>query len=74
MERVSNYNIYLNLKKNENKYLLIQGYRGSFDVVDDFVAEKLIKAEKDSSFLSEFDKDVYDVLKKRGYITEKSIV
>lgn len=73
MERVSNYNIYLNLKKNENKYLLIQGYRGSFDVVDDFVAEKLIKAEKDSSFLSEFDKDVYDVLKKRGYITEKSI-
>ncbi len=74
MERVSNYNIYLNLKKNENKYLLIQGYRGFFDVVDDFVAEKLIKAEKDSSFLSEFDKDVYDVLKKRGYITEKSIV
>lgn len=46
MCRVSKNNIYLKLKKDPEKYLLVQGYRGSFDVVDRSIAEALCNGEK----------------------------
>jgi len=72
MYRVSKYNIYLKMKKTPGKSLLIQGNRGSFDSVDDSIAEILEKGEKDSSVLDSISSENVEILSKRGYITELS--
>ncbi len=72
MSRVSNYNIYLKMKKQIGKYLVIQGYRGSFDVIDESIAEILERAEKDSSLLDSISPENKEILSKRGYITDLS--
>ncbi|NLL70628.1 MAG: radical SAM protein [Epulopiscium sp.] len=70
MFRVSHYNIYLPMKKQSENYLIVQGYRGSFDVVDKSIAKVLMKGEKDPSYLNEISEENLAVLSKRGYITE----
>ena len=45
--RVSPYNTYLKLNKIPGKSLIIQGYRGSFDVVDDHIADILRNEPED---------------------------
>lgn len=69
MCRVSKNNIYLKLKKNPEKYLIVQGYRGSFDIVDKSIAEILIDSEKDIEGLKDLSEDNKETLIKRGYLT-----
>lgn len=70
MMRVSKYNIYLKMRKNPENYLLVQGYRGSFDVVEEKIAKILEKGEKERKFLDKLDEETRKILLKRGYITE----
>lgn len=70
MYRVSKYNIYLKMKKNPNRNLIIQGVRGSFDIVDDSIRELLETGETDSSLLESMSPDNINILANRGYITE----
>ncbi|WP_041715193.1 hypothetical protein [Acetivibrio clariflavus] len=72
MYRVSEYNIYLKMKKEPDKNLIIQGIRGSFDVVDDSIVEILKKAEKDKEALNSLSKENIEILEKRGYITKST--
>lgn len=72
MYRSCKYNIYLKLKKNKNLNLIVQGYRGSFDIVNDNIVKVLKEAEEEPSVLDKLEKDELDILKKRGYVTELS--
>lgn len=72
MNRASKYNIYLKLGKKENKNLIVQGYRGSFDVVNDNIVEILKEAEEDYTVLNKLSAEDLEVLKKRGYVTEQN--
>lgn len=72
MKRVSNYNIYLQMKDQKKRYLLVQGYRGSFDIVDETIAELLQNGETDSACLDEISEANQKILEKRGYITNLS--
>ncbi|MEK4046630.1 radical SAM protein [Paenibacillus sp. FSL H8-0048] len=67
--RVSKYNIYLEMKRDQNKKLMIQGIRGAFDIVDHSIAEILEKGEADSSVLDAISIEDKEVLANRGYIT-----
>lgn len=58
------------MKKNSEKNLIIQGVRGSFDIVDDSISEILEKGERDSSVLDSISPENLEILSKRGYITE----
>lgn len=69
MCRVSKNNIYLKLKKDPEKYLLVQGYRGSFDVVDRSIAEALCNGEKNLEYLKTLSDEDREILTKRGYLT-----
>ena len=71
MLRVSNFNIYLDMKNDDN-YLLIQGARGAFDIVDKSVVKILEQALDDTERLNGLEEDIKKVLEKRGYITELS--
>lgn len=51
MERVSSYVIPIKLEEQEGKYLLIQGYTGAIDIVQEEVALKL--KDNDLTDLSE---------------------
>jgi len=73
MYRLSGYNIYLEMKN--QKYLLVQGMYGSFDVVDETIYSLLIFCRDENNGIvneDKFDDDTLKSLKKRGYITELS--
>ncbi len=70
--KVSKYNIYTKLKKQNNKYLIIQGIKGSFDIVDDTIATILKGAEKNELLLDKIPVETIAVLKERGYLVESS--
>ncbi len=72
MLKVSKHNIYLKMKKQPEKFLIIQGYRGSFDIVEDKIALILEEAEKDEKYLDKLSIENLEILKKRGYLTDKS--
>lgn len=68
MYRVSEYNIYIPMKKS-NDYLLVQGARGAFDIVNADIVNALKNFDSDS-----YEDDMtlvenFDTLVKRGYIT-----
>ena len=67
MERVSSYVIPIKLEEQEGKYLLIQGYTGAIDIVQEEVALKL----KDND-LTDLSENTLRILQKRGYITNKT--
>lgn len=67
--RVSNYNIVLPFK-NRNDYLIIQGGRGSFDVVDKNIADCMNgEASLEDSGIT---KENLQTLARRGYITNQT--
>lgn len=72
MMKVSKHNIYLKMKKQPGRYLMVQGYRGAFDVVEGEIAQTLREAEKDHTRLNNISEENIESLKKRGYITEKT--
>lgn len=69
MPRVSDYNIYLPLKKSSD-YLLIQGAKGSFDIVEPRIVDTLKNFENKSELRNQIPQEDLDVLLRRGYITE----
>lgn len=68
--RVSKYNIYFPLS-NENKYLIIQGIFGAFDIVESELA-MLLKNDNVKEICRLYSSDIQEKLLKRGYITVKS--
>lgn len=70
MYRVSKYNIYLEMRKNPNKKLIIQGIRGSFDIVDHSISEILENGVADSSTLDLISPENMEILMNRGYVTQ----
>ena len=70
--RVSKYNIYNKLKSFPDKWLIVQGGRGSFDVIDNRTASILVSSETQPKELSAFDSTLRETLLQRGYITELS--
>lgn len=70
--RVSKYNIYIKLKHVEHTWLIIQGTRGSFDLVDDDIIAILKEGEKNSEVLVQISQEQREILNSRGYITELS--
>ena len=71
MLRVSKFNIYLDMMENDN-YLIIQGVRGAFDIVEKSVVEKLEEALLEPDKLEEIPEDSKNILIRRGYITNLS--
>lgn len=70
-KRVSQYNSYLRLNRIPGKSLIIQGYRGSFDVVDNEVAD-ILKSEPEDIENCGISPEMAEKLVSRGYITEFS--
>ena len=68
--RMSNYTIPIQLKNEENKYVLIHGYTGAMDVVTKSLYDKLKMISTSSNNLSS---ELLQTLIKRGYITTKTI-
>lgn len=67
--KVSDYNIYVEL--DDKKDVIIQGYRGSFDIVDKEITGILKHSEKEVGNLKKLDSNSYEILLNRGYITNK---
>ncbi len=71
MNRLSHYNIYLEMKNGEG--LLIQGMYGSFDVVEPDIYAALRRIREEQSGMvrdGRFPEDILAAMKRRGYITE----
>lgn len=70
--RVSSYVIPIKLEDEINKYMLMHGYTGAIDIVEQDVATKL--AHHQSEFIddSSFDEETGKYLIQRGYLTTKS--
>lgn len=71
--RVSQYNIYNKLKQNDNTWLIIQGVKGSFDLVDGEIVKILKSSETNQNDLNALREDQKVLLLDRGYITQKSV-
>lgn len=66
-ERVSSYVIPIKLEKGNGKYILIHGYTGAIDIVNESVVLKL----KDNN-VNDFSENTLQALRERGYITSKT--
>jgi uncharacterized protein len=69
MFRVSDYNIYLPLNDSDD-YLIVQGAKGSFDIVDKGTVETLQADGREIENRDRISQENFDILIKRGYITE----
>ena len=65
--RVSSYMIPVKLESKKDKYMLIHGYTGAMDIVD-----KNVVLELNAGNIDIFSKDTLIILRKRGYITERT--
>ena len=68
MYRVSGYNIYLPLKKSDD-YLLVQGAKGSFDIVNQELVDAIKNFDPENYENDPVIMENLDALIKRGYIT-----
>ncbi len=68
--RTSSYTISINLKDESKRYMLIHGYTGAIDVVNEDIATKLIQHDNINEDI--FSPTTLQILEKRGYITVKS--
>lgn len=69
--RKTNYLIYSFLPDKE-KAILVHGYTGAFDLVDKDVLEYLLEFEKGQERKGLIDGATIEILKNRGYLTEKT--
>lgn len=67
--RLSSYTISVKLEIEPNKYMLVHGYTGAIDLVDEDVWNQL-KNYSQNSILSQ---DAIDMLRQRGYLTDKTL-
>ncbi|WP_163192152.1 radical SAM/SPASM domain-containing protein [Clostridium thermarum] len=70
--RVSNYIIPLKTKGKNDEFLLIHGYSGAIDVVSPDIYELLMSAKENPEELTKLTHENLDILKKRGYVTDRS--
>ncbi|MEN2774754.1 radical SAM protein [Acetivibrio clariflavus] len=70
--RVSDYNIYIPIGNDTKEYLMVHGYSGAVDVVPEHIAKLIMNAANNQESLLEIPEDICEVMKKRGYLTEKS--
>ena len=73
--RVSKYNLYLPMHK-KGQYLIVQGVRGSFDVVTEDIVESLKEHMHNGGFYATehfgLSEEIIKSLFKRGYITDQT--
>ncbi len=69
--RASSYNIYVELIKNEEYSLLLHGYTGAIDLVKKKIITVLESKKPDC--LNSLSLDIINKLKRRGYLTEKTL-
>lgn len=68
--RLSRYTVMLRLSRDE--YMLFHGISGAVDIVDDEIADGIIRVATGESPEKAFDEEQIKTLLKRGYLTEKS--
>lgn len=71
--RISSYNIYVPLKDEEKNYMFINGCLGTIDVVSEDVFDKIMNIIKEVEKIQDIDGALLETLKKRGYITDKTV-
>lgn len=69
--RLSSYLIDINLKNRPGKTLLMHGYTGAMDIIDNSLLESLKQADATGDF-SGIDNSILELLVKRNYLTEKT--
>ena len=70
---VSNYNIYIPIP-DKKQYLLIHGYRGTVDFIDENLGQNLKRWSEEKKEIDEIhiDKSLTKYLEERGYLTERT--
>lgn len=70
--RVSSYIIPVKLENENGKYMLLHGYTGAIDIVDEDLAIYLRENKEVNTIDNLFSSDIKERLHKRGYLTEKT--
>ena len=70
--RKSSYLISVQLEAEKSQYMLIHGYTGAIDIVEEHIAKFLESSDSFSSKDIPFSQETKEALIKRGYITEKT--
>ena len=70
--RVSSYVISVKLDNEDDKYILLHGYTGAVDIIDNRMKEYFFSGKNLTEGLSTYSKEVVVRLKERGYLTTKS--
>lgn len=70
MYKLSQYNIYNSLS--DGKYLLVHGYTGAVDIISEDIYNIILSAMVDSKKLILLSKEDFEILRQRGYITDKT--
>jgi len=68
--RLSRYTVMIKLSDEE--YMLFHGVSGAVDIVDERIADKILRVATGEPPEKAFDEERIEVLLKRGYLTEKS--
>lgn len=70
--RVSSYIIPVKLENENGKYILLHGYTGAIDLIEENLATYLCKNEQVNAIDTIFSSDIKKRLHQRGYLTEKT--
>jgi uncharacterized protein len=70
--RNSSYTISVKLETEEDKYMLLHGYTGAIDIVSENVVNYLNNVNNPESKNVDVSESTFNVLKARGYLTEKT--
>lgn len=71
--RSSSYNIIVPLNHEPGKYMMIHGYTGAIDIVDENIAVFLDGHKHFSEEDVDFSEETFNLLLRRGYITDKTV-
>lgn len=74
MLRTSRYTMIIENKNEAETYLLVHGYTGAVDVVNKEIVDVLTLGNNHKNAFDLLDKMHLEILKKRGYVTEKNLL
>ncbi|GIP08738.1 radical SAM/SPASM domain-containing protein [Paenibacillus macerans] len=72
MYRVSDYTITIPLRDEQKEFMLVHGYTGAFDIVNDNIVRVLKNSKNHEELRKNLHENDFNVLKKRGYLTTKT--
>lgn len=72
MYRVSNYTISIPLTEDKDRFMLVHGYSGAFDIVNESIHQALRSSATEEELLCEITAGDRQVLEQRGYLTTKT--